>query len=160
MVTLTTHKTEWVLFQYNVPGKPSKLRVYVWRKLKAIRAEPLSDGVYALPLMDKTREQFEWLCAEVREMGGSAALWKAECLSKIQEQEMIARFQDRAGKDYERIQSLLTNKNESEIDVLLDSIIREYANIRYHDYFNTQEKYTIHTQLERQYLKNKRSKKQ
>jgi hypothetical protein len=146
---------EWVLFQYNVPNKPSKLRVYVWRKLKALRAEPLAEGVYALPLTDKTREQFEWLCAEVKEMGGTAVLWKAECLSKKQEQELIIRFQDKAGKDYEKIQKLLSEKPLENQDIWLDSIIREYANIRYYDYFNTQEKYAIHIQIEQQYLKNK-----
>ena len=87
---------EWVLFQYNVPNKPSKLRVYVWRKLKAIRAEPISEGVYALPLMEKTIEQFEWLCAEVQEMKGTATLWKAECLSQKQEQDLVKRFQNKA----------------------------------------------------------------
>jgi RNase adaptor protein for sRNA GlmZ degradation len=150
---------EWILFQYNVPNKPSKLRVYVWRKLKAIRAEALTEGVYALPLMDKTREQLEWLCAEVKEMKGTAALWKAVCFSENQEQELIERFQLKAGKDYERIQESLLKKVESEQELWLDSIIREYANIRYHDYFNTQEKHTIHTQIERQYLKSKRRKK-
>jgi hypothetical protein len=150
---------EWILFQYNVPSKPTKLRVYIWRKLKSLRAEPLAEGVYTLPLTDKTREQFEWLCAEVIEMKGTAVLWKAECLSAKQEQELIARFQDKAGKDYEKIQKLLTEKPCSNQEIWLDSIIKEYANIRYHDYFDTQIKYTIHTQIEQQYLKNKRSKK-
>jgi hypothetical protein len=147
---------EWVLFQYNVPNKPSKLRVYIWRKLKAIRAEQLTEGVYALPLLDKAREQFEWLCAEVREMGGTAALWKAECLSEKQEQDLIARFHEKAGKDYEKIQKLLSEKPQSDQEKWLDTIIREYSNIRYHDYFDTQKKYTIHTQIEQHYLKSRR----
>ena len=150
---------EWVLFQYNTPNKPTKLRVYVWRKLKVLRAEPLAEGVYALPFMDKTREQFEWLSAEVREMGGASILWKAECLSEKQEQELIARFQEKAGKDYESIQEVLSNKPESIQDAWLDSIIKKYANIRYHDYFDTHKKYTIHTQIERHYVSNKRRKK-
>ncbi|MCL2478414.1 MAG: hypothetical protein FWF22_02860 [Treponema sp.] len=149
---------EWVLFQYSVPNKPTKLRVYVWRKLKAIRAEPLAEGVYALPLMDKTREQFEWLSAEVREMKGTAVLWKAECLSKMQEQDLINRFRDRAGMDYERIQELLSAKPGSDMQLWLNSIISEYANIRYHDYFNAQKKYTIHTQIEKYYMKSRRKK--
>ena len=92
---------QWILFQYNVPNKPSKLRVYVWRKLKAIRAEQLTEGFYALPLMDKTLEQLEWLCAEVEEMGGTAVLWKSECLSQKQESELIARFQEKASDSYD-----------------------------------------------------------
>jgi hypothetical protein len=150
---------EWILFQYNVPNKPSKLRVYVWRKLKAIRAEALTEGVYVLPHMDKTKEQLEWLCAEVEEMKGTAVLWKAECFSEKQEVELIARFQEKAGKDYEKIQELLSKRPKPKQELWLDTIIKEYANIRYHDYFNTKEKHTIHTQLERQYLKSKRRKK-
>jgi hypothetical protein len=150
---------EWVLFQYNVPNKPSKLRVYIWRKLKAIRAEQLVEGIYALPLTEKTREQFEWLFAEVHEMKGTAILWKAECLSEIREKELITRFQDKTGRDYERIQELLAKKPELNQEVWMESIIKEYANIRYHDYFDTQNKYTIHTQIERHYLKHKKEKK-
>jgi len=149
-------RMQWILFQYNVPNKPSKLRVYVWRKLKAIRAEQLTEGFYALPLMDKTLEQLEWLCAEVEEMGGTAVLWKSECLSQKQESELITRFQDKAGESYVKIQSLLSEKPETEQDVWLDSIVRQYADTRYHDYFNAHIKYTIHTQIERQYLKNRR----
>ena len=141
----------WILFQYSVPNKPTKLRVYVWRKLKAIRAEQLSEGFYALPLTEKTTEQFEWLCAEVKEMGGTAALWKAECLSEKQEAELITRFQNKAAEGYEKIQELLSQKPETGHMAWLDDIIRQYADIRYHDYFNAQQKYTIHTQIEQHY---------
>jgi hypothetical protein len=126
---------QWLLFQYNVPNKPSKLRVYIWRKLKALRAEQLLEGLYALPLTDKTTEQFEWLCAEVFEMDGTAVLWKADCLSEIQE--------------------MLSQKPDEDQQAWLDAIVKMYADIRFHDYFDTQQKYTIHTQIERHYLKNK-----
>lgn len=142
---------QWLLFQYNVPNKPSKLRVYVWRKLKALRAEQLIDGLYTLPLTEKTTEQLEWLCTEVTQMGGSAFLWNAECLSETQEGDLIARFQDKAGKSYEKIQELLSRKPETDQQAWLDSIVRQYADIRYHDYFDTQKKYTIHTQIEKHY---------
>lgn len=146
---------QWILFQYNVPNKPSKLRVYVWRKLKSIRAEQLVEGLYALPITEKTQEQFEWLCAEVLEMGGTAVLWKSECMSKKQEENLIARFQEKAGENYEKIQELLSQKPETNQDLWLDSIVRQYANNRYHDYFETHKKYTIHTQIELQYLNSK-----
>lgn len=146
---------QWLLFQYGVPNKPSKLRVYVWRKLKAVRAEQLLDGLYALPQTEKTMEQFEWLCAEVYEMGGTGILWKAEHLSRQQEECLVARFQDKASQSYEKIQELLLQKPETGHQSWLDSIVRQYADIRYHDYFDTHLKYTLHTQIEKQYLKNK-----
>jgi len=141
----------WILFQYSVPNKPSKLRVYVWRKLHAIRAEQLTECLYVLPMTDKTTEQFEWLSAEVKEMDGTAVLWKAECFSKKQEEELIIRFQRKASEGYEKILELLSQKPDTGQQEWLENIIRQYADIRYHDYFDTQQKFTIHTQIEDQY---------
>ena len=146
---------QWLLFQYTVPNKPSKLRVYVWRKLKAIRAEQLSDGFYALPQTDKTTEQLEWLSGEVKEMGGTAALWKAECLTQKNEAELISRFQEKARAGYEKIQSLLTQKPDTGQQTWLEDIIRQYADIRYHDYFDVWQTHTLHAQIEQQYLRDR-----
>lgn len=139
----------WFLLQYSVPNKPSKLRVYVWRKLKALRAEQLVEGMYALPLSEKMLERLEWLRAEIIEMGGEAALWKAECLSEKQEEHLIVRFQAEAQKSYETIQEMLSqNPDKSQLE-WLDHIIRLYADARFHDYFNVHEKYTIHAEIEK-----------
>lgn len=144
----------WLMFQYSVPNKPSKLRVYVWRKLKALRAEQLVEGMYALPDTEKTAEQLEWLSAEVSEMGGSAVMWKAECLSDKQEKDLIERFENRAARDYEQIRQQLLQKPEPGEEKWLEDIIRKYADIRYHDYFDTQRKYMIHMQVEQRGHKN------
>ncbi len=146
---------QWLLFQYNVPNKPSKLRVYVWRKLKAIRAEQLLEGLYVLPLNEKTVERLEWLCAEVVEMDGTAVLWKSECLSEKQEAELIARFQEKTAQSYEKIQEQLNVKPEQYQPAWLDAIIRQYADTRYHDYFEIYKEHAIHTQIERHYLINR-----
>ena len=147
---------QWIFFQYTVPNKPSKLRVYVWRKLKTLRAEKLLEGLYALPLTDKTVEQFEWLSAEVSEMNGYAVLWKAECKSKKQEQNLINSFKERSAKDYEEIQDMLLHTPEQSDKNWIDSIIRKYADVRYHDYFDMQKNYDIHIQLEQHYRLQKR----
>ena len=146
---------QWLMFQYSVPNKPSKLRVYVWRKLKALRAEQLLEGLYALPLTAKTTEQLEWLCAEVFEMSGEAVLWKSECLSALQEEKLISRFGEEAHKGYRKIQEMLSQKPEENQKAWLDNIMRLYADIRYHDYFDTQQHYTIHTQIEKYYREGK-----
>lgn len=142
---------QWLLFQYNVPNKPSKLRVYVWRKLKAIRAEQLTDSLYVLPQTERTTEQLEWLRAEVQDMGGSAMLWRAECFSDKQEAELIDCFQKKASEGYEKIQRMLAHKPDTDQQAWLDDIIKQYADVRFHDYFDTQQKYTIHTQIEQHY---------
>ncbi|CAA9461558.1 MAG: hypothetical protein AVDCRST_MAG02-3047 [uncultured Rubrobacteraceae bacterium] len=67
----------WLILIYHLPREPSRHRVAVWRKLKALGALYLQDGVAALPEDAFTREQLEWLQLRVREAGGEATLWEA-----------------------------------------------------------------------------------
>jgi hypothetical protein len=76
----------WVLIHYKVPTEPTSLRVYIWRKLKRLGAILCFDAVWALPSTPRTQEQFQWLAAEVTEMGGDALLWQAQLLSRAQEE--------------------------------------------------------------------------
>ena len=50
-------KTRWLILVYHLPREPSRHRVAVWRKLKALGALYLQDGVAALPEDAVTREQ-------------------------------------------------------------------------------------------------------
>jgi DNA-binding transcriptional regulator PaaX len=70
-------KIRWLILIYHLPREPSRHRVAVWRKLKALGALYLQDGVAALPDDAVTREQLEWLQLRVREAGGEATLWEA-----------------------------------------------------------------------------------
>jgi len=71
------HKIRWLILIYHLPRDPSRHRVAVWRKLKALGPLYLQDGAAALPDDAVTREQLEWLQLRVREAGGEATLWKA-----------------------------------------------------------------------------------
>lgn len=64
---------QWLLLVYKVPNEPSARRVYVWRKLKRLAALLLHDTVWILPATAYTREQFQWLAAEILEMEGGEA---------------------------------------------------------------------------------------
>ena len=70
-------KTRWLILIYQLPREPSRHRVAVWRKLKALGALYLQDGAATLPEDAVTREQLEWLQLRVREAGGEATLWEA-----------------------------------------------------------------------------------
>ena len=70
-------KTRWLILIYQLPREPSRHRVAVWRKLKALGALYLQDGAAVLPEDAFTREQLEWLPLRVREDGGEATLWGA-----------------------------------------------------------------------------------
>ncbi|MDP9410232.1 MAG: adenoviridae leader/packaging 3 family protein [Actinomycetota bacterium] len=72
-----TSEVRWLILIYHLPREPSRYRVAVWRKLKALGALYLQDGVAALPEDAVAREQLEWLQLRVREGGGEATLWEA-----------------------------------------------------------------------------------
>ena len=76
-----TSARDWLLFVYKVPSEPTARRVYVWRKLKRLGAVLLHDAVWLLPITGYTREQLQWLAAEINEMGGEALLWESHLLS-------------------------------------------------------------------------------
>jgi DNA-binding transcriptional regulator PaaX len=70
-------KTRWLILIYQLPREPSRHRVAVWRKLKALGALYLQDGAAALPEDAVTREQLERLQLRVREAGNEDTLWEA-----------------------------------------------------------------------------------
>jgi hypothetical protein len=69
--------TEWVLLSYRLPREPSTPRIATWRKMKRLGVAQLNDGLVALPDDAYTREQLEWLAAEIVEAGGTATTWLA-----------------------------------------------------------------------------------
>jgi DNA-binding transcriptional regulator PaaX len=77
--------TRWVLLAYRLPREPSTPRIALWRSLKRLGVAQVADGVVALPLDARTREQLEWLAEEVTEHGGEASVWLAEPGSAAQE---------------------------------------------------------------------------
>lgn len=68
---------EWILLSYRIPREPSTPRIAVWRKLKDLGVAQLGDGLVALPSGPRTREDLEWVAAQVLEAGGEAMVWVA-----------------------------------------------------------------------------------
>ena len=60
------------------PREPTAARVYVWRKLKQLGAIAVQDAVWVLPDNPRTREQFQWLAAEIVELGGEVFLFSSQ----------------------------------------------------------------------------------
>ncbi len=58
------------------------------------------DGLAALPLDARNREQLEWLADEVVEAGGEATIWVGELASARQEREFAARMAEAVADDY------------------------------------------------------------
>src|SRR6266536_1790837 len=75
---MVAKRTAWVLLAYKLPRDPSTPRSALWRKLRRLGAAQVLDGLAALPLDARTREQFEWLAEEIAEAGGEATIWVGE----------------------------------------------------------------------------------
>jgi len=93
-------RTAWVLLAYKLPRDPSTPRSALWRKLRRLGAARVLDGLAALPLDARNREQLEWLADEVVEAGGEATIWVGELASARQEREFAARMAEAVADDY------------------------------------------------------------
>jgi len=89
-----------VLLAYRLPREPSTPRSALWRKLRRLGAAQLLDGLAALPLDARNREQLEWLADEVVEAGGEATIWVGELGSAAQERELARRMAEGVAADY------------------------------------------------------------
>src|SRR2546430_13304310 len=81
-------RLKWALLVYRLPREPSTPRSTLWRKLRRLGAAQIGEGLAALPLDARNREQLEWLADEVVEAGGEAAVWVGELSSAAQEREL------------------------------------------------------------------------
>jgi hypothetical protein len=98
-----TDKTRWLILVYHLPREPSRHRVAVWRKLKALGALYLQDGVAALPEDAVTREQLEWLQLRIQESGGEATLWEALPNTVAEGKDLIAAFREAREEGYRMV---------------------------------------------------------
>ena len=93
----------WALLSYRVPREPSTPRIAVWRQLKRLGVAQLGDGLVALPLDARTREQLEWVADEVRHAGGDATLWLAQTASAAHERSLAAAMATARAAEYRAV---------------------------------------------------------
>jgi hypothetical protein len=124
--------SNWLLLAYKIPREPSANRVYVWRKMKQLGAVPLQDAVWVLPGTARTREQFQWLAAEITELGGEATLWMADLVYATEDQSLQRQFQDQVERVYARILTELKSKQPD-----LVALSKRYQQARAHDFFQS-----------------------
>ena len=92
-----------MLLAYRVPRVPSTPRIAIWRKLRSLGVAQVGDGLVALPEDARTREQLEWVAADVDAAGGSAILWRATLLSARDEQRLVAQLAAARAQEYRTI---------------------------------------------------------
>jgi hypothetical protein len=123
----------WLLLQYKIPVNPSAPRVYIWRKLKRIGALLILDAVWVLPDTPRTLEQFQWLAAEIVELGGEALLWQGQLALNGPEDDLRQQFLAQADEAYTDILAQLQAQ-----DANLELLSRQYQQVKSRDYFNSE----------------------
>jgi hypothetical protein len=98
-----TVRLEWVFLAYRLPREPSTPRIALWRKLRRLGTVQVVDGLVALPLDARTREQLEWTADEVVEAGGEATVWLARAASAAQERELVGRMAAAVAEEYRAV---------------------------------------------------------
>jgi Protein ChrB, N-terminal len=137
-LAVASKRTAWVLVAYRLPREPSTPRSALWRKLRRLGAAQLLDGLAALPLDARTREQLEWLAEEVIEAGGEATIWVGELASLGQERELAARMAEAVAADYRRLLAEAEAARQEPSGTrrrTLGRLRRELRRIRARDYF-------------------------
>lgn len=118
------------MLTYKLPTEPSARRVYIWRKLKRLGALTIFDAVWVLPDTPHTHEQFQWLAAEIQELGGESIFWKAQSEMVGQEESLIAQFQNQVDEEYRGLLNRIDLKQ-----VELTKAAQEYQQLKQRDYF-------------------------
>ena len=138
-------RVEWVLLAYRVPREPSTPRIAVWRKLKRLGVAQVVDGLVALPLDARTKEQLEWLGDEIVDAGGEATIWTARLGSVRQERELATRMAATVAQEYRAVidaVQLAAGEESSVRRRTLARLRRELRRIGQRDYFPPVERET------------------
>ena len=124
--------TNWLLLHYKLPSNPSALRVYTWRKLKRMGAILLHDAIWVVPETNRTTEQYQWLMAEVHEMGGEAYYWRATSISEENDQSIVEKFNKQVDAVYAKLLKKLEKSGAN-----LQEISQQYQQTATQDFFHS-----------------------
>jgi hypothetical protein len=107
----------WLVFVHQLPAHPSNGRVKTWRRLQQVGAVAMKNAVHVLPDSAQSREDFEWLRAEVAGLGGQAAIFTA-AMSDSDEKQVIAQFQAASAAEFSQLRKeIRTMKGRTRTDL-------------------------------------------
>lgn len=87
-----TAYSPWLLLMFQLPGRSTAARVRVWRHLQRIGALPVKNSGYVLPQSESSREDLEWVRAEILAAGGDAMVVAASPLVAGDESDLRSAF--------------------------------------------------------------------
>ncbi len=93
-------QSNWLAISYDLPNDPSKLRVYVWRKLKELGVAYLNQGVALLPNDEESIDKFTNISEKIKTMGGKSTLFEISFLSESDDKFMRDFFLTQTEREY------------------------------------------------------------
>ncbi len=96
-------KREWMLLIYKIPPQPTRLRAQIWRALQRCGALYLQDSVSIVPATTELAENMQWIADEIRELGGTAYLFRASTTAPEQDARIEARFAETSRQEVQRL---------------------------------------------------------
>jgi len=131
----------WLLLTFSLSAKRASQRVEVWRKLQRYGAIPLGNSGYLLPNNSVTQERFEWLATAIRKYGGEASVVKVQSIDNLTRPQLIARFTDARGREYQELIAELKKLSNSSIrkqgSSRLSRLRARFREIAEVDFFNS-----------------------
>ena len=121
----------WLLLQHRIPTEPSAGRVSIWRKMKRLGGILLQDAVWVIPATPRTREQLQWLAAEIADLGGEARVWEAQ-VAIGEEETLVDQFRTQVDSVYAEILAVLDREDGDR-----SALARRYQQARAIDYFHS-----------------------
>lgn len=141
---MTEERQKWLGITYTAPAKPSKARVYIWRKLKELGAE-YYHGMAMVPESPKVLESVKKLTTRIRELGAEVSVLEIRFLDPRDEEKVVAQFKRQAENDFRELFLDFARLYE-ELGTPLDPaedrhriLRRRYGKVKSRDFFHVAE---------------------
>jgi hypothetical protein len=159
------HKTSgWLLFGYDVPEKPSRIRVRIWRQLKSLGALYPQMSFCILPDSTAVRSRLKDLASNLKGYGPGIVL-EARTTNKAYLETLLALFKEDVDKEYHELAeeccefldeikknlktSNVTQTEVTELEEALEGLERWSARIKSRDFTGSTAERKIHSLLSR-----------
>ena len=138
----------WLGITYTAPAKPSRARVYIWRKLKELGAE-YYHGMAMVPRTPRLLESVRKLTARMRELGAEVSVLEIRFVDPLDEEKVVAQFKRQAENDFRELFLDFARLYE-ELGAPLEGdeepgrvLRRRYGKVQSRDFFHVEEELDV-----------------
>jgi hypothetical protein len=108
-----TTQNDWIILVYRIPAQPTRLRLWIWRKLQRMGALYLQNAVCLLPARPELVENMQYVADAIEEMGGTCHLFNASAVLPEPPERIEQEFRELADSRLNEIISRLDRVKET-----------------------------------------------